>query len=238
VNGIVEAMLAHASDEQPREACGLVVARGKKCRLIRARNLAAEPRSTFNLDPDAWLEVLDGEEVIGIYHSHPSGNPTPSLADLTGCEMSQLPWHIVGCGTGLFRYVEPSGFRAPYLGRPYVYGVHDCWALVRDWYVREWNLDIPDFPREPEFWLKGQNLFMDHLGEAGFVEVSEGDVEAGDAFLIQVSSPVPNHVAIYLGDGTILHHCRNRLSSRDPWGGYWEKHASHRVRHNSKMGHL
>jgi proteasome lid subunit RPN8/RPN11 len=236
VNGLVEEMLAHAGVEQPREACGLVVARGTKFRIVRARNLAADPINTFDLDPDAWLQVGHDEEVIGIYHSHPSGNPEPSLCDLSGCEATQLPWHIVGCGTGAYRRIDPSGFRAPYLRRPYVYGVHDCWALVRDWYRWEWNLDIPDFHREPDFWLRGQNLFLDHLEQAGFVVQTEGDVQAGDGFLVQMSSPVPNHAVVYLGDGTILHHVRGRLSTRDPWGGYWAKHASHRVRHKSKIG--
>lgn len=235
MNDLVAAMLAHAHDEQPKEACGLVVARRNKYRTIRAANLAADPINTFDLDPDAWLQVGEGEEVIGIYHSHPSGSAEPSLCDLSSCEASGLPWHIVGCVSGDYRRIEPSGFRAPYLGRPYVYGVHDCWAVVRDWYRWEWNLDIPDFHREPDFWRRGENLFVDGMEAAGMVDVGDCDVEVGDAFLIQVGSPVPNHIALYIGDGLILHHCQGRLSSREPWGGYWAKHASHHLRHISKM---
>ena len=233
---LIDDILAHANEDYPNEACGLVVAQGKRHRVIRARNLAHEPGLTFDLDPGAWLEVRPGETVVGIYHSHPSGDPEPSLCDLSGCEASGLPWHIVGCQTGAYRMVEPRGFRAPYVGRPYVYGAHDCWTLARDWYQWEWGLKLPDFRREPRFWLKGQSMFVDNLGVCGFVNLVDEEPLPGDAFLVQVASPVPNHVAVWLGDGTILHHVQGRLSTRDPWGGYWQKHASHHIRHNSKMG--
>jgi cell wall-associated NlpC family hydrolase len=48
---------------------------------------------------------------------------------------------------------------------------------------------------------------------------------------MQVASPVPNHAAVYLGDGLILHHLQGRLSSRDVYGGYWQKVTTHALRH-------
>jgi hypothetical protein len=48
---------------------------------------------------------------------------------------------------------------------------------------------------------------------------------------MQVASPVPNHAAIYLDDGPILHHLQGRLSSRDVYGGYWQKITTHTLRH-------
>jgi cell wall-associated NlpC family hydrolase len=53
----------------------------------------------------------------------------------------------------------------------------------------------------------------------------------GDCFLMQVASPVPNHAAVYLGDGLILHHLQGRLSSRDVYGGYWQKVTTHVLRY-------
>ena len=48
---------------------------------------------------------------------------------------------------------------------------------------------------------------------------------------MQVASPVPNHAAVYLGDGLILHHLQGRLSSRDVYGGYWQKITTHILRY-------
>lgn len=230
----IDEMRAHAAADAPNEACGLVVQSGKKPRLVRARNVAAHPRTTFDLDPDAWFDVAEHEAVIGIYHSHPSTSADPSLADRSACELSGLPWHIVDL-VGGYQRIEPSGFRAPYLKRPYVHGVHDCYAIIRDWFEWDQKISLPNYPRTHEWWLRGGNLYLDNFADAGFVEVDDEPRE-GDVFLIQIQSPVPNHACVYLGNGTILHHVENRLSSCDVWGGMWSRHATHHLRHNRKMG--
>jgi hypothetical protein len=56
---------------------------------------------------------------------------------------------------------------------------------------------------------------------------ADDNLKVGDCFLMQVASPVPNHAAVYLGDGLILHHLQGRLSSRDVYGGYWQKVTTH-----------
>lgn len=235
---MLEQMMEHAAAAYPQEACGLVVAtrNGTRARLIRAKNIAADPIRTFDLDPDAWLEVGDTEEVIGVYHSHPDSTSEPSMADRTSCEASGLPWHIVGYPLGSYSRIEPVGFRAPYKGRPYVHAIHDCYGIMRDWYSWEWGLHLPDFKREDLWWEKGQNLYLDNFEACGFVQLIDKDPQQGDMFLIQANGKVPNHAAIWLSDGTILHHVRDRLSGYDPWGGFWLKHSTHHLRHNSKIG--
>lgn len=230
-------MVAHAVQVQPLEACGLVVAMrdGKKQRLVRARNVAPNPRHEFDLCPDAWLALATGEDVVGIYHSHPFTSPEPSMADRVGCENTGLPWHIVTPAGG-YQYFEPSGFEAPYLKRPYVYGTLDCYTLIRDWYRRECGITLPEFHRPPKWWEKGMNLYVDNFEAVGFISLHGQVPQRGDLFLIQMFSPVPNHSAICLGDGMILHHVQDRLSTREVWGGMWERHMTHHLRHASAIG--
>jgi cell wall-associated NlpC family hydrolase len=52
--------------------------------------------------------------------------------------------------------------------------------------------------------------------------------------LMQLSSSLPNHAAIYLGDQMILHHSQGRLSSRDVYGGYYWKNTALVLRHESR----
>jgi proteasome lid subunit RPN8/RPN11 len=229
---LLDAMVEHAQAEVPNECCGLIVARGKKTRLMRCRNVSETPRTDFEIDPQAWLELEEGEEVVAVYHSHPFTSPEPSMADLAGCESSGLPWHIV-TPIGGHRYIEPSGYQAPYVGRPYVYGVLDCFTLVRDYYRREYGIDLPELERPRNWWLSGLDLYRDNFERYGFVRVDGENPIPGDAFLIQVFSPVPNHAAIYLGDGKILHHVQGRLSTIDVWGGMWERSMTHHLRHSS-----
>ena len=51
---------------------------------------------------------------------------------------------------------------------------------------------------------------------------------------MKLDSVVPNHAAIYLDDMIILHHVQGRLSSRDVYGGYYQKVTELCLRHESR----
>lgn len=74
---------AHAGDEAPNEACGLVVVKeGVADRYIRGRNAAASPyRFELDVDPDTWFLEDEGYE-LAVFHSHLSSPPRPSRTDV------------------------------------------------------------------------------------------------------------------------------------------------------------
>lgn len=117
---------------------------------------------------------------------------------------------------------EPSGYKAPLVGREFSHGILDCYTLIRDYYKEELSTIIPDFHREENWWEKGYRLYADNFGKAGFTKVYDSP-QKHDVILMQVQSTTPNHAAIWLGDGTVLHHQPNRLSSRDTYGGWYQK---------------
>ncbi len=217
------AVRAHAQEDYPREACGLIVVVKGRERYVPCRNLAAGSEH-FLLPAEDYAAAEDMGEVIAVVHSHPDAPATPSEADRVACEASGLPWHIVSWPADDLRTITPSGYQAPLVGREFAHGVLDCYTLVRDWYQRERGITLPDFPRRDDWWQHGEDLYMRHYAEAGFVAVSQDQPEqAGDVILMQLRSPVPNHAGVYLGDGTMLHHLHGRLSSRDVYGGYWQE---------------
>ncbi len=226
--------LEHAKAESPKESCGLVaVVKGRK-RYFACRNLAETPSEHFVLDPLQYAEIEDKGEIVAVIHSHPVTNHEPSQADQVACEKSGLPWFVVNPQTEQWGYCEPKGFELPYVGREFVFGLVDCYSLCRDWYRREMNLQLRDYQRRDRFWLRGENLYLDNFAKEGFREVSQTDLQWGDTILMQLSSPLPNHAAIYLGDQLILHHCQGRLSSRDVYGGYYWKNTALVLRHESR----
>lgn len=225
--------------EYPKEACGLIVTVGRKQRVFSCRNVAEDPRSNFIVDPLDYSVAADAGEVVAVWHTHPDAASAPSDADRAGCEGSELPWLIVGVSraNGDFSVsepclLEPQGFVMPYLGRPYVDGVFDCYSLVRDWFLRERGIVLPDFPRRHIDGTHISNLIGQLYEQAGFVRV-DGDVpQVGDLFIMQINARGPNHLAVYLGDDQILHHAYRRLSSRAVYGGgYWQKHTVIHARH-------
>jgi proteasome lid subunit RPN8/RPN11 len=77
-------VVAHAQDEAPNEACGLVLLReGRADRYERGRNAASSPYR-FELefdDPEIWFAEDDGYE-LAVFHSHISAPARPSRTDV------------------------------------------------------------------------------------------------------------------------------------------------------------
>jgi len=78
-----EQLVAHSREEDPNEACGLIVLRGGVAeRYERGRNAAASPyRFELDVDPELWYLEDDGYE-LAVFHSHLSAPPRPSRTDV------------------------------------------------------------------------------------------------------------------------------------------------------------
>jgi len=80
-------MLDHAALHAPLEACGLLAGNNSKVeKVLEIRNQADSP-VRYVMDPleqlngFEWIES-NGMELLGIYHSHPSGPETVSPTDI------------------------------------------------------------------------------------------------------------------------------------------------------------
>lgn len=228
----VDAIKQHAAQEYPRECCGVVCVVMGRERYIPCRN-AADQDEQFVIHPEDYAAAEDAGVITAIVHSHCNRAPTPSQADLVGCENSGKPWVIVSWPTGQTYSFAPTGYKAPLVGRQFTHGILDCYTLCRDYYKETLDIDLPDYPRDNYWWEKGQNLYMDNFRDVGFVQVE--NLQEHDGIIMQVCSPVPNHAAVYIGNDHIIHHVMNRLSSRDVYGGWYRKCTIAIVRHRSLL---
>ena len=232
MNEIIEQVIAHANETQPNECCGLVVERNGAREYVRCTNISGDPLNQFVIDPEEYATVEDMGEIVMIAHSHNFIPPFPSEADKIGIEEFGLPWLIVNYPVGNHTITEPSGYRAPLIGRQFSKGVLDCYALVKDHYSEKLNIELPKYER-PAVWHEiGNSYLLDNFRACGlFEEVQIEDLQPNDCILMQIGSTVPSHVAVYTGDNKILHHVIGRLSGYDVYGGFWRKVSTHAFRY-------
>jgi len=237
VRQMLEIARAEADSPRPKERCGVIVKGGSTPRLIECQNVADDPYHQFKISAEEWAYLDVDHDVLSVWHTHPNGDASPSQADRIMIEATGLPWHIVSWPQAGHSYTEPTGYQAPYEGRVFVHGVLDCYALVRDWYKREMGIDLPNDDRPDNWWNKGQNIYLDGFAKNGFVALpyDTSQLRRGDGILMQVASRVPNHAAVYLGDGKILHHVHDHLSNITTYGGFWLKNTTHYLRHQSQI---
>ena len=87
-----DAIRERAREGRPAEICGVLGGAYEPEGTSRVRsqypadNVAANPRTRYEIDPEQQLAIFDrledrGEEIVGFYHSHPRGPAHPSETD-------------------------------------------------------------------------------------------------------------------------------------------------------------
>ena len=101
----LDEMFAHARELSPAECCGLVGGNDERARAIyRLRNVARDPHVGYEAAPEGLFAAQRvmrerGEELLGIYHSHPrSVEPVPSETDVRLAYYPSAIYFIIGLG--------------------------------------------------------------------------------------------------------------------------------------------
>lgn len=190
------------------EVCALII---NDSVLYRCRNAHPEPSEHFRISDDDWLGAERLGEVTAVFHSHPADFPTLSGADRAAQIVTGLPWWL-SCG-GVLRKFRPV---PRLLGRRFVHGSSDCYALFRDAY-HLCGIDLPDFERSDGWWLRGENLYLKNMPANGFKPVPITEALPGDVIIRQpFPGADPCHAMILLDDNLVLHHdCAGHLSRRE-----------------------
>jgi proteasome lid subunit RPN8/RPN11 len=115
---VLEQIFAEAARARPQEACGILLGRHRRIEAAKpAQNVHPTPNTHFEIDPQALVDAHraareDGPEVLGYYHSHPSGPAEPSATDRALANSDGRVWAIAGIGGVTFWRDDEGGFTA------------------------------------------------------------------------------------------------------------------------------
>jgi proteasome lid subunit RPN8/RPN11 len=103
---VLRAVQSAAVSAHPFEACGLLLGtrdngRAAITAFTQTANVHPEPRTHFEIDPSALIDAhrderSGGRNLLGYYHSHPSGDPRPSATDRASSAGDGRIWAIIG----------------------------------------------------------------------------------------------------------------------------------------------
>jgi proteasome lid subunit RPN8/RPN11 len=224
----------HTAEVYPQEAAGIVML-GKYHRL---ENRSPTPADDVVLSDDDLLAVA-GADVF--FHSHPDGLPCPSETDMVYQQQLGIPFVISTWPIPDFFAFGDMLARAPLIGRAFRHGVHDCYALIRDWYAERGITALWDQPRSWSWWSKTppQNLYTENFAKAGFVQIQPDEAtRTGDLLLMAFNFAVPMHGMLVLTRDLLLHHAagvraydRTRISAAVPRTRF-ARHTTVALRHS------
>lgn len=227
-NALKTELIAYAHEKAPEEACGFIVGG----RFLPCENIHSSPSNNFAISAEDYAKA-DALGIEAIFHSHTGFNTAFSPHDIASCKAVNVPWLMYCLGANSWQEMDPSG-RAPYLQRPWIYGIYDCYGLVRDYFRNEWKIVLDDYERGEEFEWKSSEwrMFEKNFRGQGFSEI-DGTMQRGDVLLMQLQADFPNHVGIIHSpsENIFYQHLLGRLSEANVYGGYWQKCTVRILRH-------
>ena len=115
-SAVIEQLLGEAKGTHPLECCGLLFGAGLHIDEARAcANVHSRPERHFEIDPQALVDAhraarKGGPQIMGYFHSHPTGPPEPSAIDRANATGGGKVWAIVGEGRVAWWRDTPQGF--------------------------------------------------------------------------------------------------------------------------------
>ena len=205
------AAYAHAAECYPAEAAGVV----EDGAYVRLDNISNTPNDDVVLSDEDLVRVGMGDL---FFHSHPDGLACPSETDMIYQQQLGIPFVVMCMPTyDIFWFGDLE--RQPLLGRGFRHGVHDCYALIRDWYLEHGVTRLWNQPRAWEWWGRSQHkdLYTENFAAAGFHRIDPADAfRAGDVLLFNFHYPVPMHGGLVTRDPNLIMHHPSGVKAADP----------------------
>lgn len=119
------------------------------------------------------------------------------------------------------------------LGHQFLFGTRDCFSLLRDFYIDNFDIVMPNYARPNEFWKYGMDMYRDRYVRCGFapLDCHPSEYRPGDVVLMAIRSSTSNHAGVLVENGKMIHHMPGKFSEEVTYGGLWRNTTSAVLRH-------
>ncbi len=105
---IAEKIQKIAFKKQTEEVCGFICFEDGEFNILEVENMAEDRSSEFYISAKSFLYAKQNNNLVAVFHSHPSGNEKLSKYDETCSEATCIPFVVFSNKTRKFSVYEPE----------------------------------------------------------------------------------------------------------------------------------
>jgi proteasome lid subunit RPN8/RPN11 len=196
-----------------QEICGLLIETNTGVAVFHSRNSALNKTKYFCINPIDYIKASEIGKIVGCYHTHINENIEFSNFDKQNAEKHKLTYILYSVTGDKFLEYNPQNKKSPYLDRIFEFGKNDCFSLVKDFYLKELNINLGEYFRNNVWFQNNPNLIIQNFEKEGFSLIKDKEnLQKYDLLCLGKNEKELFHFMVLLEDEIILHHPRNKLS--------------------------
>lgn len=182
------------------------------------RNNSERPDVHFSISPLDYIKASKKGKIIAAYHSHNSQNDRFSANDILNSQAHQLNYILYNTVRDSFSFFDFKKNKTFLYNRIFKIGESDCYTIVKEYY-KELGIKLEGENKLGDGWLKKNPNLIHELFKLNELNPSlpikelspDSELKKHDVIVFEyIKGAGPNHVSVYLGDGTMIHHPRNK----------------------------
>lgn len=205
-------ILRHINKNPLEESCGIICSNLNKITYHPLENENPNKHNSFSMNKLDFAK-FNPQDILAIFHSHPTGSELASEPDRTQSESLGIPYYIYGLEKKTFTLFYPQSFKPkPLLSRFFFPEFQDCVSLVKDFF--DINLKIK-LSKHIDNWARRRNnesnADLIRQLDVNFHEVSDAEL-TGDVLVFDIEKDRPFHLGVFTESKKILHQPNDQFS--------------------------
>ena len=151
-----------------------------------------------------------------------------SQLDISTSDNLNIPFVLYTIKNNDYKFYFPTNFKKRYIGRYFKIGENDCFTFIKEYFLKELNVNIEPIFKNYTSHTEAQTVFnknleFNFLEKNNFFKIEKDDLNVND--LLVISTLFGKHFAIYIGNNKIIHQPIFGFSKIENYCNFYRRHT-------------